>query len=95
MFYASLINQSGSFAVPAVMGGTGDALSSQSTLTHKLQWSNGPYPEPGVRETSFKAIPQPIITLLPNVRNIISFSRRSIDKFKRQYICYYGTCIEM
>ena len=36
---ASLIGQSGSFALPAVMGGTGIVLLSQSTLTHMLQWT--------------------------------------------------------
>ena len=35
---ASLISQSDSFTLPAVMGCTGIALLSQSTQTHRLQW---------------------------------------------------------
>ena len=36
---ASLIGQHCSFALPAVMGGTGIVLLSQFTLTHRLQWT--------------------------------------------------------
>ena len=36
---AYLIGQPGSFALPAVMGGTEIALRSQSTLTRRLQWT--------------------------------------------------------
>ena len=44
----SLISQPGSFALPAVMGYTGIALLSQSTLTHRLQWIK--LPSPGLEE---------------------------------------------
>ena len=53
---ASLISQSGSFTLPAVMGSTGVALLSQSTLIHRLQWTL--CLRPRVRRTSFTAIPQ-------------------------------------
>ena len=36
---ASLIGHPGNFALPAVMEGTEIALLSQSTLTHRLQWT--------------------------------------------------------
>ena len=36
---ASLIKQSGSLSLPAVIGCTGIALLSQSTLTHRLLWT--------------------------------------------------------
>ena len=39
----------GSFALPAVMGCTGVALLSQTTLTHRLQWTFMP-PTPGLEE---------------------------------------------
>ena len=45
---ASLISQSGSFALPAVMGCTGIALLSRSTLTHGPQWT--PIPGPRLEE---------------------------------------------
>ena len=51
--------QSGSFVLPAVMAGIGIALLSQSTLTHRLQWTNYAS-EPGVRGTFFRAILQSI-----------------------------------
>ena len=42
--YIYIISQSGSFALPAVMGGTGITLLSQSTLTLGLQWTMFPSP---------------------------------------------------
>ena len=55
---APLISQSGSFALPAVMGCTGVALLSQSTLTHNYNGHSAS--EPGDRGTSFCEIPQSI-----------------------------------
>ena len=46
--FASVISQSGSFALPAIMGCTGIALLSRSTLTHEPQWT--PPPGPGLDE---------------------------------------------
>ena len=42
---ATLIGQFGSFTLSAVIGGTGIALFSQSTLIHRLQWTTLPSPE--------------------------------------------------
>ena len=46
---SSLLNQSGSFALPVVMGCTGITLLSRSTLTHEPQWT--PLPGSGLEET--------------------------------------------